>query len=417
MKALPGFRDFYPEEAARRRVIMDGWRRVARRFGFEEYDGPMLEGLDLYAKKNAGGEEILGQLYRFEDGGGRNVALRPEMTPTLARMAAAREKHYRKPMKWFSVGPFFRYERQQRGRLREFLQLNADIIGESRPGADAELIAFALACLREFGLGPGEVVVRLSHRGAWNRFFDDLGLDESSRARVLGVVDKLGREDPESARARLAGTGVDFACLEEFIASDNPPELMEVVDDLSARGLVDAMEVDLSIVRGLAYYTGTVFEIFDRARVLRAVAGGGRYDGLIGVLGGGPGLAATGFAMGDVVLGELMDSVPAAAEALAGRARLERCIDVYVVVADEARRFEALGLASKLREAGLRADFPLSPTKVGRQFAAAGAAGAAWAVVIGGEWPRVKLKELATRTESEMDAGEVAGVCGPKPVQ
>ena len=411
MKALPGFRDFFPEEAAVRRVIMEGWRRTARGFGFEEYDGPMLEGLDLYAKKNAGGEEILGQLYRFEDGGGRSVALRPEMTPTLARMAGAREKHYRKPMKWFSIGSFFRYERQQRGRLREFLQLNADILGEKGPGADAELVAFALACLQEFGLGPGEVVVRLSHRGAWNRFFDEHGLDEASRGRVLSVVDKLGREEEASARARLEGTGVDFDQLQKFISTDTPPELEEILADLAARGLAGAVDVDLSIVRGLAYYTGPVFEIFDRARSLRAVAGGGRYDGLVGALGGGTGMPATGFAMGDVVLGELVQSVATAAEAMAGRAARERQIDVFVVVADEARRNEALGLLSQLRSGGMRADLPLSQTKVGRQFAAAEAAGATHAVVVGSEWPRVKVKDLRSRSETEMDAGEIVTSC------
>jgi len=408
MQTLPGFRELYPEDAARRAVIVDTWRNVARVHGFDEYDGPTLEPLDLYAKKNAGGEEILGQIYRFEDAGGRHVALRPELTPTFARMIAARESHYRKPIKWFSTGSFFRYERQQRGRLREFLQFNCDIVGDASPAADAELIALAVDTMRAFGLTAEDIVVRLGHRGAWRRFFEERGVESTASGRVLQVVDKIEREPADVLEQKLAGTGVSLADVQAFIASGTPPDLQPVIDDLAARGLGGFVNVDLSIVRGLAYYTGTVFEIFDRSRTLRAVAGGGRYDGLIGDLSNGRSdLPAVGFGMGDVVLGHLLDGAPAAKALLDERVAARRACDVYVVIADEAQRPAALALVQTLRDKGLRTEFPLGAAKVGKQFQAAEMAGAQKAIVIGSEWPRVKIKTLATREEIEVSSEEM----------
>lgn len=401
MKALAGFRELYPEQAAWRQVITSTWRQVAKVYGFEEYDGPTLEPLELYAKKNAGGEEILGQLYRFEDGGQRQVALRPEMTPTLARMAAAREKHYRKPMKWFAIGNFFRFERQQRGRLREFIQLNCDILGESSPQADAELAAFAIDLMRAFGLGSGDFVIRLSHRGAWAAFLQSRGVTGEAAASVLQVVDKLDREDPANVEAKLAPSGLSRADLQAFINGPVPAELAPVLENLHARGLGDFVEVDLSIVRGLAYYTGMVFEVFDKAKSLRALAGGGRYDGLVGGLTeGAPSLPAAGFGMGDVVLGNLIEAVPAASELM--KLRMTKSCDAWMVIADESRRAEALKLIQSLRDNNLTADYSLSPAKVGKQFQSAESAGAKFAVVIGSEWPEVNVKRLATREEQKM---------------
>lgn len=404
MQALPGFRELYPAEAARRSVIIDAWRRTARWHGFDEYDAPTLEPLELYSRKNAGGEEILGQLYRFEDGGGRPVALRPEMTPSLARMAAAREKHFRKPMKWFSIGSFFRYERQQRGRLREFLQFNCDLIGDASPAADGELIALAIDSLRELGFGPTDVVVRLSHRGAWTRFLKEKGVSEDSLSTVLQVADKLEREPAEKSAARLSGTGIHLDDLHAFISGPVPPELVPVIENLAARGLDNFLQIDLSIVRGLAYYTGTVFEIFDRAKSLRAVAGGGRYDGLIKLLSDGAvDLPAIGFAMGDVVLSHLIDATPAASDSLSARSSALLACDAYIVVADETRRPDAFRLLQSLRDAGLRADLPLATgMRVGKQFQSAESASARYAVVVGDEWPLVKVKTLATREETTL---------------
>jgi histidyl-tRNA synthetase len=399
---LPGFRDFFPEDCARRNHVVSTWREVSRRYGFVEFDGPVLESTDLYRKKNDAGAEILEQLYSFTDRGGREVALRPEMTPTLARMVATREKHYRKPMKWFCVSNFFRHERQQKGRLREFLQFNADILGESSPQADAEIIALAIDLLRAFGFTAEHFVVRLSDRKAWMDFLQSRGCDEVACRSVLACADKLEREPEEKLNAKLAASGLTVADLKSFIAAGSPEAFVPVLEALDARGLTGFVQPDLSIVRGLAYYTGVVFEIFDRSKNLRALAGGGRYDGLVkGLSDGAADLPAIGFGMGDVVLGHLIDETPAASEKL--RAALAASTDVFVVIADESRRAEALQVVQTCREIGLSTDFPLKPAKVGKQFQEAEHLGARHAVVIGQEWPLVKLKHLATRAEEPLD--------------
>lgn len=402
IQGLPGFRDFFPEDCARRNHVVATWREVSRRYGFVEFDGPALESTDLYRKKNEAGAEILEQLYSFTDRGGREVALRPEMTPTLARMVAAREKHYRKPMKWFCVSNFFRHERQQKGRLREFLQFNADILGESSPQADAEILALAIDLMRAFGFTAEHFVVRLSDRKAWMDFLESRGCDEAACRTALACADKLEREPEEKLNAKLAPTGLTVADLKAFIAAGSPEAFAPVLEALAARGLSGFVQPDLSIVRGLAYYTGVVFEIFDRSKNLRALAGGGRYDGLVkGLSDGAADLPAIGFGMGDVVLGHLIDETPAAAEKL--QAALALTSDVFVVIADESRRAEALQIVQTCRELGLSTDFPLKSAKVGKQFQEAENLGAIHAVVIGQEWPQIKLKHLATRAEQTLD--------------
>lgn len=402
ISALPGFRDFFPEDCARRNQIVSTWRSVATRYGFQEFDGPVLESTDLYRKKNDAGAEILDQLYAFADRGGREVALRPEMTPTLARMVAAREKHYRKPMKWFCVSNFFRHERQQKGRLREFLQFNADIIGESSPAADAEILSLAIDLLRAFGFTAEHFVVRLSDRAAWMDFLASKGCDHAASLTALACADKLEREHPDKLNARLAPTGLTVEDLRTFIGRGSPQAFAPVMDALAARGLTGFVQPDLSIVRGLAYYTGVVFEVFDRSQNLRALAGGGRYDGLIhGLSDGAADLPAIGFGMGDVVLGHLIDETPAAAQRL--QTALAPSLDIFVVIADEARRPEALGIVQTCRELGLSTDFPLKPVKTGKQFQEAEHLGAQHAILVGQEWPLVKLKHLATRAEEVLD--------------
>jgi histidyl-tRNA synthetase len=407
IQGLPGFRDFFPEDCARRNHVVATWREVSRRYGFVEFDGPALESTDLYRKKNEAGAEILEQLYSFTDRGGREVALRPEMTPTLARMVAAREKHYRKPMKWFCVSNFFRHERQQKGRLREFLQFNADILGESSPQADAEILALGIDLMRAFGFTAEHFVVRLSDRKAWMDFLQSRGCDEAACRTALACADKLEREPEEKLNAKLAPTGLIVADLKAFIAAGSPEAFAPVLEALAARGLSGFVQPDLSIVRGLAYYTGVVFEIFDRSKNLRALAGGGRYDGLVkGLSDGAADLPAIGFGMGDVVLGHLIDETPAAAEKL--QAALALTSDVFVVIADESRRAEALQIVQTCRELGLSTDFPLKSAKVGKQFQEAENLGAIHAVVIGQEWPQIKLKHLATRAEQTLDHAALA---------
>ena len=411
MPALPGFRDFYPEDCARRNYVVEMWRQVARRYGFSEYDGPTLEGGELYKKKNEEGAEILEQLYSFRDRGDREVALRPEMTPTLARMVAAKEKHFRKPMKWFCVSNFFRHERQQKGRLREFLQFNADIIGESSPEADAEIVALAVDLMRGFGFGSEHFVVRLSDRRVWMDFLASRGCDDSQARTALACADKIEREPAEKLNEKLAGTGLTVADLRGFIAGGSPAAFAPVLAALDARGMRDYIEPDLSIVRGLAYYTGVVFEIFDRSKTLRALAGGGRYDSLIqGLSDGASDLPAIGFGMGDVVLGHLIEETPAA-DTKRCAATAPAC-EVYVVVADESRRPDALRVVQAARDLGWKTDFSLKPAKVGRQFQDAAGMGARHAIVVGAEWPVIKVKTLETRQETAIDQSALSSHLG-----
>jgi histidyl-tRNA synthetase len=410
MQLLPGFRDFYPEDCARRNYILSVWREVASRYGFVEYDGPVLEHIDLYRKKSGG--ELVGQLFDFVDKGERHVALRPEMTPTLARMVAARERDYRKPLKWFCAPSFFRYEKQQRGRLREFLQLNCDILGDATPAADAELLALLIDILRGFGLGPEDFVVRLSDRDAWLQFASGRGVEEGRLLDFLGVVDKLERAPEAESRRKLEDFGIPLEEVRSFIAHPEAEagKLRGILADLKARGLDRFVTVDLTIVRGLAYYTGLVFEVFDRGGKERALAGGGRYDALLEVMSDGKvQMPALGFGMGDVVLANMVEEVPGAANRRAEWLAARRSAEVYVVVAEESKRSEALGVVQHLREAGWRADYALGAAKVGKQFQAAEMLGAQFALVIGAEWPEVKVKQLDTRSETTFQWPDLPG--------
>ena len=399
VQTLPGFRDFYPDDCARRNYILSQWRETARRYGFVEYDGPVLEPMALYEKKSGG--ELVGQLFDFVDKGERHVAMRPEMTPTLARMVAARERDFKKPLKWFCVPQFFRYEKQQRGRLREFYQLNCDIIGENSPAADAELIAVLIDMLRTVGLNETDFVVRLSSRTAWQEFFTKAGGQADDEYEFFQIVDKVERTPAEKTDAALAKFGLTAEGVLAFMRSkEASADLAPVIAELNARGLGAFVDIDYAIVRGLAYYTGVVFEVFDRSKNERALAGGGRYDKLLSLMSDGKvDLPALGFGMGDVVLANLIDDTPAAKAKMEEWLKRERACDVYVIIAKEERRADALALVQQLRDAGQRVDFPLAAAKVGKQFQTAEQLGATRAVLVGDEWPQVKVKTLATREE------------------
>ena len=369
MERLPGFRDFYPEplphqdvwSADARQHIFDKWRATARRYGFREYDGPPLEPLELFTTKS--GEEIVGQLYNFVDKGERAVSLRPEMTPTLARMVAAHERNYKKPIKWFALPQLFRYERQQKGRLREHFQFNADILGESDPAADAELIALLIDTLRSFGLSAEDFVIRLSSRNAWQEFFKHGGGDVAHEYGFFQVIDKLERTPPAESEKKLAAMKFSLAAVNTFIEKGEPTaELKFILGNLAARGLSEFVKIDYQVIRGLAYYTGVVFEAFDRKGEFRAIAGGGRYDNLVKLISGGKvHLPALGFGMGDVVLLEILKArklLPA----------FDANVDVYVLVEDEALRGASLKLVQSLRNGGLAVEFSLTPAKPDKQF-------------------------------------------------
>jgi histidyl-tRNA synthetase len=381
--ALPGFRDFYPQELAERAYIMNVWRDVARRYAFVEYDGPPLEPLELYTRKS--GEEIVGQLYNFVDKGEREVALRPEMTPTVARMVAARANALRKPVRWFSMPQLFRYERQQKGRLREHYQLNVDLFGTADVAADAELLAVALDIMRAFGLTSNDIVARVSDRRILTAYLRSVGVPLEAMDATYAVIDKLERTPDDVSSEKLAAAGVSTAGVEAILrigkarVSDVAraitgadaaavQEFAQYQRYLEALGVGDYVQFDLSIVRGLAYYTGIVFELFDRSGEFRAIAGGGRYDNLLESL-GGTAMPALGFGMGDVVLGELLR-----AKGLMKPA--EQGADVWLA-ADEAAPLEAVMREAAARRAvGQSVEYALRPQSLSKQKKAAQASGA-----------------------------------------
>jgi histidyl-tRNA synthetase len=403
-KALPGFRDFYPEDLTLRNHIFATWRSVAQRYGFEEYDGPPLESLELYTQKS--GEEIVQQLYTFRDKGDRDVALRPEMTPTLARMVAARAQALKKPIRWFSIPQLFRYERQQRGRLKEHFQLNMDIIGEAGPLADAELMAAAVDIMRGFGLGPGDVQLRVSDRRVLKALLIGRGVTDAQLPTAFAVIDRSERVPKNVLEEMLRDAGYgkrETSAVFEIaelrgpdakvfgVAGDVAEPLAQAIQALHAMGLGDFVTVDLTIVRGLAYYSGIVWELFDAKKELRAIAGGGRYDGLLD-------LPALGFGMGDVVLGELLKE-----RGVAPKASTELGAFLIAVGGDDVAWM--LRLAHAMRERGIAVEYGLRHAGVRKQLELAAARGAPRAVIIGPDERQAGLavvRDLNAGTEAKV---------------
>ena len=423
-QSLPGFREFYPEALARRNHIFRRWRQAARAFGFTEYDAPVLEPLELYKAKS--GEEIEQQLFSFPDKGGRAVALRPELTPTVCRMVAAKAGALKRPVKWFNIGEFFRYERAQKGRQRSFFQLNADIFGEAGPEAEIELIALLIECFTAFGLGAQDFTVRLSDRDLWLYYLQALGLEETPVRTLLAAIDKYDKIGEEAFKVYTDRHGpldaavrqkvlafLQVKSLEQLAATLQPlgvdaperrlGEWRHLLHGLAAMGLEPFVEVDLGVVRGLAYYTGFVFEAFDRKGDLRALAGGGRYNDLVKKL-GGPDLPAVGFAIGDVTTGLLLEErglMPPYVDAP----------DVYVACEGAAGRAAAFPAIHTLRAAGVRVEYPLKDLAFGKQLKAALDSGARLALLYGGnELARavVKVRDLTERTEHDVPQAGVA---------
>lgn len=422
--SLPGFRDFYPEFCFHRNHIFEHWRNVARTFNFLEYDAPVLEPLELYIEKS--GEEIVSQLFNFKDRGGRSVALRPEMTPSLARLIGAKGNSLKRPIKWFNIGENYRYERPQKGRLRAFYQFNADIFGEEGPAADAELISLLTQLLQSFGLNSNDFKLRLSDRDLWLLILAAEGLDEASSATVLAIIDKLDRTERRKTVDKLTiimGDSAEgflsrieqvikirvFEELRTYIL-DMPLEgallkkARERIDDweqllrlIESAGAGEFIQIDLGIVRGLAYYTGFVFEAFEVSGEGRALAGGGRYDSLVKKL-GGPDIPAVGFAMGDVTVANLLK-----AKSLMPEKTLRP--DFIAIIGGTDERDVALSDAANLRRHGFQVEYPLKDQGFGKQFKDANQSGARFALIYGSEEIErgvVKVRDLMSGQEGEI---------------
>jgi histidyl-tRNA synthetase len=422
-QTLPGFREFYPDALARRNHVFRLWRQTANAFGFQEYDAPVLEPLDLYKTKS--GDEIEQQLFSFTDKGGREVALRPEMTPTVCRLVGAKAATLKRPIKWFSIAEFYRYERMQRGRGRCFFQLNADIFGEPGPEAETELIALLVQCLCAFGLTEQDFFVRLSDRNLWFYYLEALGLDEPRIRAMLGAVDKYEKIGDDAFKPYAERFGPldaavqakvlaflqikSLAALEQTLAplggeklAARLAEWRKLLGNLAAMGLGRFVEVDLGVVRGLAYYTGFVFEAFDRQGELRALAGGGRYDNLIGKLGLAE-LPAVGFAIGDMTFALLLEQRGLMPD-------LVQAPDIFCVLGGEPERLAAFADIQALRAAGWRVEYPFKDLAFGKQFKAATESGARLALIYGGDEIAkgvVKLRDLTQRTEHEVPRAQV----------
>lgn len=420
-QSVKGFRDFYPEQMAVLNHVRDAWRRVSLRNGFVEYDGPVLEYLDLYRVKS--GDEIVSQLFHLVDRGGRELAIRPEITPTLGRMVNARINALPRPIKWFSMPQLCRAENPQRGRGREFLQWNVDVIGSDETLADAECIFTLVDLLGEVGLTPADAYVGLSSRALLTAALAAVGVPAETHPEMLTILDKRDKLPAEAFGELAAKAGLvreqierigrfqDATTLDEAVghlpASDavsaERARMDEVWRTLEAMGAAAFCRLDLHVVRGLAYYTGVVYEAFDAGKQLRALAGGGRYDNLLQVL-GGPQVGATGFGMGDITLSLLLAEkglLPASAE---------RC-DCFVVDA-AAEHFDAvLGIVAELRRAGVRAAFSYKRQNLGKQLKAAGQRGAAKVVIVGAELSergQVIVKDLASGEQQAVGRPELA---------
>ncbi|MBN2138067.1 MAG: histidine--tRNA ligase [Sedimentisphaerales bacterium] len=414
MKIPPvkGTRDFYPPQMAVRNWIIDGWKRVSRRNGFEEYDGPIFEYLKMYQVKS--GDEIVEQLFNMTDRGGRDLAIRPEITPTLARMVNQQINSLARPIKWFSVPRLCRAERPQKGRLREFFQWNIDIIGVDSVLADAEVIFATVDFLREVGLGPSDVKVKISSRKLLGVFLSGIGVGQEKLDGIYAVLDKKGKLPADTFEELLkeqvpdkdaAGKILDFMRVdsipevEKLIEADSNEriawnEVKNVLAYLEMMGVGEYCVYDPSIVRGLAYYTGIVFEVHDIVGELRAICGGGRYDNLLKDF-GGPMVSATGMGMGDCVLEILLRE-----KSLLGDSISTREIEYFVAFADNVFGSHVYRLAGELRRRGFSASFSYKPESgLSKQLKEASAQNAKKCVIIGQEFlegRKLVIKDMGT---------------------
>ena len=412
-QGVRGTRDFYPEEMRLRNWLFQKFHSSSLSHGFEEYDSPIIEHEELYTRKQ--GEEITQQLYNFEDKGGRKISLRPEMTPSLARMVMARSGALPLPIKWYSIPQCWRYERTQRGRGREHYQWNVDIWGMEGIEADAELLSVMVHMFTSVGLTHDDVVVRISSRKVLEEVLGSLGIEGDSFTKACVIVDKMDKLPEEDVSAQLSDLGISDSSITTIQSVLSVTELPELRDMLSldsmavselerlfqlleSYGISEWTTFDASVVRGLAYYTGPVFEAHDRGGELRAICGGGRYDRLIGTLGGRD-LPATGFGFGDMVIMELLSEKGLLPD-------ISSRVSDVVFSMNESLRGAAMEVSSKLRGAGRRVDLVLEPKKMKWVFKHAERTGAERLVmVMPAEWDsgKVRIKDLQTGEENDIE--------------
>ena len=421
-QAPKGTRDFFPDQMAWRNYLHDAWRRVSIRHGFEQVDGPIFEALDLYKVKS--GEGIVSELFHFHDRGQRELAIRPEFTPTLARMVADKGASLAKPIKWFCIPNLCRAERPQRGRLREFFQWNVDILGSDSPLADAECIFAAVDLLQELGLNPDHIRVKISHRQTVRHILRKMGVPEQNMLAAFDLLDRRDKINSDEFTTGAAGLGLDeqrvarfdqicrlkyrvggFDLLRDQLGIDKELAELEALDEaLVGFGLAPWCEYDLGIVRGLAYYTGTVFEIHEISGVERAMLGGGRYDQLIELF-GGPSTPAVGFGMGDVVLSNVLSDKGLLPAEVAPRP------DAFVMALTDTAAASVGAVVSRLRRAGVHARFSYKATRnIGKLLKEAGAVRARFAVILDDSVhsETASLKNLDSSEQVEAGFGDLA---------
>ena len=416
-KGVKGTRDFYPEEMRLRNWLFDNFTYASLLHGFEEYDAPVLETEELYTRKQ--GEDIVKQLYNFKDKGDRKVSLRPEMTPSLARMVMSRAGVLPMPIKWFSIPQCWRYERMQKGRGREHFQWNVDIWGTSEISADAELFSVLTTFLEGVGLTEEDVVIRVSSRKVLEEVLGSLGIEGDVFAQTCIIVDKMEKLSPEVINEQLADLGHSsevistiqstlglkhLNSLKKVLKSDSKAlsELTMLFEAIESYGIADWVEFDASIVRGLAYYTGSVFEVNDRKRKFRTICGGGRYDKLLSTL-GGKDLPATGFGFGDMVIMELLKDKGLLPQLLSG-------VEDVVIALDSELKNVAVKVASVLRDSDRLVDLVLEDKKMKWAFKHAERVGATRLILVGPEeWSRqkIKVKDLQSGEEYETSIEEI----------
>ncbi len=410
IQSVKGTREFYPEEMAQRNYIYSKVREASQTFGYQEWDAPFLETIDLYAAKS--GEELVKeQSFCFPDRGGDLITLRPELTPSLARMIAQKQGELAYPVRWWSFGPFWRYERPQRGRSREFFQWNVDMLGVNSPEADAELIAVGATFLKLAGLTPQFATIFVNNRRLMDAQFDALGIPAEKRLDVSGAVDRRTKMEPVKWDEYVLAIGLSQEQLDglkqilaDFDLWQKSDELVRLFKALEALGVKEYVKFDPNIMRGLLYYTGTVFEAFDTSgSVRRAIFGGGRYDNLLRDVGGDP-LSGVGFAMGDVVIGILLKEkglIPAFVPTPA---------PVLVTIFDESLWMESFSLAAELRATGIKVTSYPEPAKLPKQFKFADRMGAKVTIVIGPDEAaagKVTIKNLTNSTQETVARADV----------